>query len=228
MVKRVDLPSDALDDVRALLRLSAAQLTKLDELFSTAESAFPLRETFINQVAETLKVSIDDARSVVMVCHFLLLHSEAHDDEDIVSDVLRDVREFLENLLAKDESRGVLASFDENRDTLKSLATPKPAPLRARKIERLASGPERRIDSIRTICQLRPLFEGPENDERIVGVVPSILLEIESVDDDDDSSTVVFSIDDKKLTELEEVIQRTREKLEAIRQRYASDLLTPD
>ncbi len=228
MVKRVDLPPDALDDVCTLVRLSADQLTALVELFSTAESAFPLTETFIAKVAEELRVSIEDARSVVVVCHFILLHSEAQGDEGFISDVLRDVREFLENSLPKDELRGVLTSFDNNREILESLATPKPAPLRARKIERLASGPERRIDSIRTICQLRPLFEGPENDELIVGVVPSILLEIESVDDDDDSSTVAFSIDDKKLAELEKVVRRTREKLEAIREKYGSELLTTD
>ena len=59
MVKRVDLPSEALDDICTLLSLSALQLTDLEKLFTTGESAFPLRETFVNEVAETLRVNID-------------------------------------------------------------------------------------------------------------------------------------------------------------------------
>lgn len=228
MVKRMILPSEALDDVCTLLRLSSEQLKALDELFTKGESASPLRAEFVNRVAESLQVNIEDARSVVMVCSFLLRRSEAKDDEDFVTDLLVDFREFLENSLPDDERQTVLAKFDGNREIFKSLATPKPAPLRVEKIRRLQSGPEQHIHSFRTVCQLRPLFEGPENDERIVGLVPMILLEIECADADGDCSTLAFSMDDEDLAELERVVKRTRAKLEAISEKYESEILTAD
>lgn len=228
MVKRVSLPSEAFDDIRTLICLSTEQLRTLDELFSNAESAFPLRASFINQVAENLKVGLDDARSVVVVCHFLLRHSDAQDDKEFVTGLLGDIREFLENSVPDEEQQSLLSQFDEKRGILESLASPKPAPLRERKIRRLESGPEPHVDDVRTVCQLRPLFEGQEREEFIAGLVPTILLEIETTISDGDSRTFAFSMGIDQLEQLEQVLKRTREKLEAIRMKYGSELLTSE
>lgn len=228
MVKRIILPPGALDDVCTLLRLSRDQLNALNGVFSEGESAAPLRASFVTKVAETLRVNIDNARSIVTVCHFLLLHSEAKEDEEFVEDVLNDFREFLENSLEDPQKTEILSSFDRNRDVLASLATPKPAPLRLQKIRKLASGPEEQLESIRTICQLRPLFDGPEHEETIEGLVPVILVELELENEDGVSRTASFAMDHEKLDELENVIRRTREKLDAIQNKYGSELLSTD
>lgn len=228
MVKRVILPSEALDDVRTLIQLSNVQLSVLDQLFSKGESAFPLRASFINEVAEQLKVNIDDARSVVVVCHFLLRKTDANEGDEYVTDLLADFREFLENSVDGEERQSLLAKFDENREVLASLAAPKPEPLRVKKIRRLERGPEPYIQEIRTICQLRPLFEGAESDESIAGLIPTLVLEIEAKDGDGDSKTFAFSMASEDLAKIEQVIQRTRDKLDAIRAKYGSALLTVD
>ena len=228
MVKRVILPSEALDDFCTLLRLSSDQLKALGDLFSKGESATPLRTTFVNQVAEKLQVNIEDARSVTVVCSFLL--SNADDgDAGSANEVLDDVYEFLENSLQGDDNKQtVLGKFDENRGLLLSLATPKPARKRAQKIRSLLAGPEPHVHSFRTICQLRPLFEGPDNNETIVGLVPMILFEIESADADGDTATLSFSMDSEDLAELENVVKRTRVKLQSIQQKYKPEILTAE
>ena len=165
---------------------------------------------------------------MVVVCDFLLLRREVQDDEEFVIDLLHDLRQFLEDYVPEDDQQAVLTNFDENHEILKSLTTPKPAPLRVKKIRSLQSGPEQHVHAFRTICQLRPLFEGPENDEKIDGLVPMILLEIESGDADGVPSTLAFSMSEADLAELEKVVKRTREKLEAIHEKYGSELLTAD
>jgi hypothetical protein len=92
----------------------------------------------------------------------------------------------------------------------------------------LASGPEQSILSIRTLCQLRPLFEGPEHEEQIVGLVPTIVLEVEATDADGDAQTVAFSLNSDALRSLEQVVKRTQEKLAAIREKYGDELLDED
>lgn len=72
------------------------------------------------------------------------------------------------------------------------------------------------------------LFEGPDTDETIVGLVPMILLEIESADADGDPNTLSFSMDAEDLAELETVVKRTRMKLEAIQEKYKSEILAAE
>jgi hypothetical protein len=230
MPKRVVLPSGAVDDVCTLLQLSSDQLASLDRLFATGESASPLRPSFINRVAETLNVRLDQARSVVMVCHFLLLQPDdlRIEDPEYARELLDDLREFVESDVPESDKTTLLASLDTNRMMLESLAMPKPDRLRAQKIRRLASGPEQSILSIRTLCQLRPLFEGPEHEEQIVGLVPTIVLEVEATDADGDAQTVAFSLNSDALRSLEQVVKRTQEKLAAIREKYGDELLDED
>jgi hypothetical protein len=228
MAKQIILPADAFDDVRTLVGLSRDQLTSLDAVFATAASASPLRTTFINRVAETLRITIQEARSVVIVTHFLLLRPGGQEGQQFVSELLDDFREFLADSATEDESGRLLAAFDEKRELFASLATPKQERLRAQKILRLARGPERTVESVRTVCQLRPMYEGPEHEEEIIGLVPVTLLELKTKDVDGMVETHAFGLDTEALAALERVIERTKEKLGAMRQKYGSELLTTD
>lgn len=227
MVKRLIVPSEALDDFCTLLSLSADQLKALEDLFSRGESATALRATFVNQVAETLQINIKDARSVTVVCSFLLSGAD-EENTDSVGELLDDVREFFENSLPDNDRQPVLDQFDQHREILLSLVTPKPARMRAQKIRSLLAGPEPHVHSFRTICQLRPLFEGPDSDETIVGLVPMILLEIESANADGDPSSLSLSMDAEDLVELEKVVKRTRMKLKSIQETYKSEILAAE
>jgi hypothetical protein len=228
MVRRVRFPTEALDDISVLLRLTNQQFQTLDKLFSSGESAFPLRNPFVEKVASELSVSSDEAGSIVAVCHFLLRDDDALDDASFVDEMLVDLREFLEQNLPESERESLLDAFDANANNLKSLTIPKPEPLRFQKIRKLANGPESQLESVRTICQLRPLFCGPEDNETIDGLLPVTLMEIELEDSDGDSITIVFRVNNDGLDELMSVIERTRMKLDAIAGKYGSDLLSDE
>ncbi|MEX0702015.1 MAG: hypothetical protein WD069_07960 [Planctomycetales bacterium] len=228
MAKRLVFPIAASADVLALVRLTPQQLRQLVELFSTADSAHPLRAEFINSIAETLRLPVSDARSVVAVLHCLLIPRDdsQHPDPAYARDLIDDLREFVDQQAPDDVKAALLTSLDTNRTLFESLATPKPLRVRALKVRRLASGPEPMLDSVRTLCQLRPLFEGEAHNEDIAGVVPSILLQFETTDQDGDAKTFAFGLTPSGLDELSATIERTKEKLEAIRNKYGPDLLT--
>jgi hypothetical protein len=230
MAKRVIMPRKALNDVLALVRLRSDQLRTLAELFSGAESASPFRRTFVNRVAESLSVPIDSARSLITVVHFLLLQSSdlRQFDDSIAQEIVEDLREYVEQNAATDDKTQLLENFDAGRAEFQSLATPKQGRVRAMKIRRLSSGPEHTVQSVRTLCQLRPLFEGEEHNEQIVGLVPNIVLVIEALNDNDDTTTFAFELAPAVLDELERTVSRTKEKLSGIRAKYGTDLLTEE
>lgn len=225
MVKRISLPSNALEEICALVNLSSDQLKSLSELFSQADAANPLQPDFVERVAESLGINLDEARDIVAVCHFLLIHAEARDDEVFVEEILDDFKLFLQDNLRDEVREPTLGKFSENREDLKMLALPKPGPLLQKKIERLASEPEDQLESIRTICQLRPLFDGSEHNEEIKGLVPTVLVELKLENSEGESSVVLFGMNDEKLKEIEKVIARTREKVELISEKYQTEIL---
>jgi len=226
MAKQLVLPREAFDDVCTLVRLTDKQLTSLGDLFATGESVNALRTVFIDRVAETLGIGTGQARSVVVVTHILLLRPRTEESEGYVDELLDDLRSFLEESATEADREAILADFDQKRPLFASLATPKQERLRAQKIRRLARGPERTVESVRTICQLRPMYEGPEHAEQIVGLVPVILLEIKTEDADGEDETFAFGLDSETVTSLGTVIERTKEKLKTIREKYGPDLLT--
>lgn len=226
MARLLRLPKRALDDVVALVSLDTNQLHALDELFSTKESAALDSESFIDKVTE--KLGIDDARalSVLAVTSFVLrmLSSGAS-----ASQAVDELREFVEENADDQQRETLVASIDANRPVLESLATAKPERLRGIKIRKLAEEPEHKAESFRTICQLRPLFEGPKEHEQIVGLVPTVLMELKLARSDDNrTETITFNLSREQLNDLREVIERTAKKIDAIQQKYGDGLLTLD
>jgi hypothetical protein len=229
MVRRVEFPSEALDDVTKLLRLSNDQLEALDRLFSTGESAFPLRNSFVEKVENALCISSDVARSVVAVCHLLLRDIDAIEDKSYADEMLLDFRDFIETQVPENEGReALLGTFDDNLSVLKSLSTPKPEPIRLQKLRKLASGPESRLAAVRTICQLRPFFYGEKDNEEIEWLLPVILMEIELEEPNGTSRTAAFKIDNEMFEELQDVVNRTRMKIDVITQRFGSDIISEE
>ena len=72
------------------------------------------------------------------------------------------------------------------------------------------------------------MFDGQDGIETIAGLVPMILLEIESANADGDVNTLSFSMDTEDLEELQRAIERTRMKLEAIQNKYKTEILTAE
>lgn len=227
MLRCLRVPPGALDDIRELILLDRDQLQNLDRLFSMARSASPLKNEFVSEVAESLHISVARAQSIVVVCHLLLLAPEDTEQvsEDRARDVIDDLKDFIGEHEVEADRPKLLEALEAHFDLLMSLATPKSERQQSLKIRRLSQGPEARIESLRTICQLRPLFQGPMESEEITGLVPNIVLEIESTESDGMVRTTSFGLTTEMLEELSKVVERTKRKLDTIQQKYPQDIL---
>lgn len=218
------LPPQAFKDIASLISLDRTQLASLIEAFGTPESVPPRSQSFIEQLCDRLAIDEDTAPGIYAASLFFLRLGEM--DDDGTSEVIDTVKAAILGA-ADDETEKVELErkIDENRDLLESLATPTPVWRRHRKIRTLVEGPERSAERFRTICQLRPLFEGSEEDEVIEGLVPVILMEIETRLSDDDCETVTFALSEKRLQQLKEVIERSQRKMKRIRDKYGEHIL---
>lgn len=219
VARHLILPKSAFKDVKSLIRLEEENLRALGDLFGTAASLTPHSPEFIRQVAERLGLDTPTAESIILVCQFLLTVVE---EGNPPPEILNDVREFLAQF-ASPEEKDVVSALDQKRQVLESLLTPKPERSRALKIQYLARGPHPTVDSFRTVCELRPVFEGPDGRETIVGYVPTILLEVKL--SDTEGKAVLLQLTPETLTSLKEVVKRTEEKLDVIRARFDKELV---
>lgn len=215
------LPRSAFKDVKAVLRLEEEKLRTLGDLFGTSASLSPRSPEFIREVSERLRLDIPTAESVVLVCQFLLAVVEGGNSP---SEIVNDVREFISQY-ATSEEPDVVSALDAKRKILESVLTPKPERSRALKVGYLTHGPHPTVDSFRTVCELRPVFECPQGRETIVGYVPTILLEVKVSDAEGEGRKILLHLAPETLQSLSEVIKRTEEKLSAIRARFGEELL---
>jgi hypothetical protein len=221
VAKHLFLPKTAMDDIAPLLRLDDAKLRALADCFASSDSILPSRPGgFVQKVANRLPIGLDAAESIMVVCNFLL---SVVDEGNPFQEVLDDLREFV---VQHDVSTGkdLVSALDARRSSLEFLLSPKPERSRALKVRYLGEVFPT-VDSFRTVCELRPVFEGPSGQETIVGYVPVVLLEVKMSDSDGEESTVHLHLSPQKIKNLEEIIKRTTEKLSIIRQKFGDDIL---
>ncbi len=219
------LPPQAVKDIASLISLDQTQLESLIEAFGTDDSVPPHSQSFIEQLSDRLGIGEDTIPGICAASSFLLHLGEMGNDSasEIVDTVKASILRATEDEAEKNELE---RKIDENRELLESLATPTPAWRRHQKIRTLVEGPERSAEGFRTICQLRPLFDGPEGDEAIEGLVPVILMEIRSRTSDDDCEGTTFALTEKKLQELKKVIERAETKMNLVRAKYSEQILS--
>lgn len=119
----------------------------------------------------------------------------------------------------------LLVTFDAKRSVLEPLLSPKPARVKARKVRYLTYGVEPTVDSFRTICELRPVFERQEGKETIVGYASVVVLEVELSDAKGEEQTVRLHFPPAMLKRLRDVVKRTEKKLEAIEAKLGPEFL---
>lgn len=220
MTRVLELPTGALSDAMALVSLTQEQLLALGQLLSTGESLPPVKPSFVAKVSESLSIDEKKCWQVLPISFFLL--GTAGSAKEIVADFRQFFEEEEEDLALRAK---VLTQLDENREALESLCTEKPERVRAKKIRKLRDRPEPCAESFRTICQLRPLFEGSENQEDIVGLVPSILVEIKLNSVNDEEETISFSLSREKLESFKKTLERALSKVGKIQERYGKELI---
>jgi hypothetical protein len=220
-VPQLLLPKTAVKDVKLLLSLDVDTLRKLDEFLSKAESVKSRAAELAEGLSEHSGVDPQTVETAIMVCqYFLSVVADGAKPEEIVNQLVA--------FIARNapEDKQVLTTIDRKRQALVSLLTPKPAMRRAMKVEYLAHGPQPTVDSFQTICDVRPVFETVEGKEEIVGYVPTILLQAKVSDPNGESRQTIFLyMTSKDLELLKEVVERTEEKLSAIRAKFGDNLL---
>jgi hypothetical protein len=216
------LPPNALKDIRLLIELDEKKLPILGELFATAESLPPLRQAFLRQAAESLQIDLVSARTVVVTCQVLMSWVEQGAKP---AEVVREIRDFLAAMVSAGERERVLNTFDAKRSILEMVLTPKAARLTAQKVRYLTYGLEPTVDSFRTVCELRPVFEGLEGQETIIGYAPIVIFEVK-LSGGAGEQTVLLHFSPEMLKSLGDVVKRTEKKLEAIKGKFGDALLS--
>ena len=216
------LPKEALRDIRVLIGLDARKLTTLRELFGSPESVPPIPPSFLREAADRLQLDPAAARSVVVAGQVLLSWTERGAP---TAEILEALRDFAIQNIPSGELQGVLAQFDANRAALQLLLTPQPGRVTIQKLRYLTHGLEPTVDSFRTICELRPVFEYQEGRENIVGYASIIALEAKLSNVAGEQQTVLLHFTPNLLKSLGEVVRRAEKKMESIHDKFGAELL---
>jgi len=221
MFQLIRFPSDALADVRALVQLSSDQLQLFAGLLDAKEAAPPIDQEYEEKVAETLGIKRNCAEAVVRVT--LILQS-TNLDQDNAAKAVQDFEELVRSEQPDDEHI-LLKSIDEKREELISIVRRQPAITRELQRRHIASGTQPAIESIRTLVQLRPLFQRNEAGEPvdIECLIPAMTLELKFERDDREHSAT-FSLTEETLDELIGSLEDARAKWALLKQKYSDEI----
>lgn len=191
MYKRINFPSEALDDVRQLVLLSDEKLTKLAELLESSDGVHIGDDSIIPMLEEVLEISSLEAERIAQFCfalQFVPLSSEQ------AAEVVDDLKELV-TLEAGYDAEQLIETIDSRRDTLIRIATQKPQIARILKVRKLTAGTHDHLNDVRTIVELRPVYHRNEDDEpdSIECLVPAMTIELQ-FGGDEDEQTVCFEL----------------------------------
>lgn len=221
MFQLIRFPSDALPDIRALVQLSVDQLKSLARLLDTKEAAPPVDQEFEDHVREVLDVTPDSAEAVVRIS--LILQGSNLDSEKATK-VVEDFRQLV-GLEKPSDQDGLLTAISEKQEDLINVVTRKPAIARELQRRHIASGTQPAIESIRTLVQLRPLFQRNEDGEPvdIECLIPAMTLELKYERDNREQSAT-FSLTEETLDDLIGSLEDAKSKWALLKQKYSDEI----
>jgi hypothetical protein len=221
MFQLIRFPSDALPDIRALVQLSVDQLETLSGLLDTKEAAPPIDQEFEDHVREALQLTPEIAEAVVRIS--LILQGTNLDGEK-AGKVVEDFRQLI-GLEKPDDQNQLLNAITEKREALINVVMRKPAIARELQRRHVASGTQPAIESIRTLVQLRPLFQRNEAGEPvdIECLIPAMTLELKYERDNREHSAT-FSLTEETLDDLIDSLEDAKAKWALLREKYSEEM----
>lgn len=218
MFQQIRFPPEALDDVRALVNLEVEQLRRLSKLLDSKDAAPPIDDSFEDQVAKRLDLSADTAESVVRVA--IVLQS-LDLSQSAAKEGVQDIEELVRSE-SQEDTDDLLAQVESKRDELIAIAKRKQTITRELDLRRIAVGTQPAIDAIRTLVQLRPLYERDEDHAPIdvECLVPAMTLEMK-YRKDERSHSATFSLSEATLDELISSLEDAREKWKILKNKYS-------
>ena len=221
MYQLIRFPPDALADVRALAQLSTNQLQTLATMLDTKEAAPPVDQDFEDLVAETVGLRAESAEAVVRIS---LILQGMNLNKDAPAKIVEDF-EHLIQLQAPDDQADLLRMVRDKREDLINVVRRKSAITRELQRRQISSGTQPAIESIRTVVQLRPLFERNEKGEPvdIECLIPAMTLEIKYEREDREHSAT-FSLTEDTLDKLIGSLEDARSKWAVLNRKYSDQI----
>jgi len=223
MFQLAQFPPEAIQDILAATSLNAEQLQSLNQLMDTVAAVEPIDPSFIGIVADNLGVDEERADKLIRVGIVLKrLNLDADVAKQVVEDLSEAVRSYTDNKTVRTKALG---SIDENREQFVKLATRSEARVRIERRRRIQNGTQPAIEEIRTLVQLRPLFEEDAKGGPIAieCLVPAMTLELK-FNKDERTQSATFGLNKETLEELIESLQRAQSKWDLMQESYHEDI----
>jgi hypothetical protein len=213
------LPDDAVEDLTILASLSPEQAESLREHFDANE--FVPRSSYYTNVADLVNIS-DDAASGL--CSFInsvrTQRSRQNRDAATVPDELLGFLQRIPKDKGSKDTIGQLADYvEKQRSFLVSLFSEPPGRGHSDKVRDLESGPLPHVHSIRTFCDIRPVYDDEASE--IVAYLPMVTLSMvihKTWCDEFEEVAVLLS--DSDIDDLRETLDRLDKKLTILKKRH--------
>ena len=221
MFQLIHFPADALPDIRALVQLSSDRLDTLSHLLDAKDAAPPIDQEFEDRVADKLCLDSEIAEAVVRIS--LILQGTNLDREKAVK-VVEDFKQLIRSE-KPDDQESLLGFIAEKHECLVNVVIRKRAISRELQRRSIASGTQPAIESIRTLVQLRPLFERNDKGEPvdIDCLIPAMTLELK-YDRGGREHSATFSLTEETLNELIGSLKDARLKWALLKQKYSDQM----
>jgi hypothetical protein len=211
MTRTILVPSEALGGLRVLSALSPDQLKSVLQAFEATGAEDPT--VICLRIAETTGIGDSEAVDLYRVVDYLsgqLADKRLFDPSAILPD--------LDLALAESGARPASDLFRSPPKDLLSLLNPASDWRVLRKKHELLGGIVNPIQSLRTVCDLRPVFDEPREHLRGAGI--TITLEFLVTNSEGHSQQIVVTADEQMLEKILGKITEAQRKVAQIRETY--------
>ena len=207
------LPNDALGDLQILTQLPTEKIARLRTLLDSSD--FRLRYKFYVSLAESL--SIPD-ESAARLCSFVnYVQTQRKHMEQSADTVIDELKSFIKRhpKIEVEESKDTEKKLDEKRSLLSGLFGQLPRREFSQKRRGLETGPLPHLVSMRTYCDLRPIYD--QEATTIQEMFPIVTLHMVTHSESSDKTTEVYvQLSESDVTEIKAQIERLERKLEQL------------
>lgn len=210
------LPDDAFDDLTRLAKLAPDKLPKLRALLDSSE--FELRYKFFVKLADQLGVSDEAAAKLCSFINYVQVQRARNNEAG--ESVPGELEYFLRAAGKQaEEAELVLKYIRDNRDTLAQLFSEPALFESAEKLRGLETGPLPHLDSVRTYCDLRPVYD--KHADKIVSTFPVITLSLTIHDTTaEEMKDILVQLTESDLKEFRKQFNRLDKKLAKLKELY--------
>lgn len=197
------IPDSGREEISTLLSLSAEQLRAIAETLRSIDTLKHKQPSY-RRIADKANITNEEALSALSATANLLLQRKRYslNDEQLLNDL---------RILCQEEMDTI---DDETKSALLDLLSESDEGYIVDKAESLKSGFSPHIASMRSICDVRPVFD--KDKKTIKGVLIIASLGITIHDEQHRAQTTVINLSREQLKNLKELIQETEGKMDVM------------